>query len=146
MLSGAGITDATMDQVARLLPSLVTLNFYVTGTSITEASLLSLGTFCKRLGSCCMVGRFFFQELVCSARDNLFPALAYLRPVQSAPDHRPENQCLYTNPKDTAKRILKVVPCLQYFDFDFDIATAPDSDIDLHNAMCELMGPARHLY
>lgn len=138
------ITDATMDQVARLLPNLESLECYMAGTSVTEASLLSLCTFCKRFDSCSMYGSFFFEELVRSATSNLWPALRSLRLRQPALDRRPENRRVYTDPEDMAKRILQAAPRLWWFDLDFVNAT--DGDIALHNAVAELINIARRGY
>ena len=77
--SADDITDATMDQVARLLPNLEILKFYVAGTAFTESSLLSLGTFCKWLVSCSVYGHICFEELVRRAPNNLYPTLGYLQ-------------------------------------------------------------------
>jgi len=141
ILSADRITDATMDQVARLLPNLESLQFDVADTSLTEASLLSLGSFCKRLKTCRLHGCFFFQELVRSAPVDLFPALHSLSFQQPAFDHRPVNHRLYRDPEDTAKRVLQVAPCLRFL--AFDLSTATNGENALRIAVFQLARVAR---
>ena len=136
MPSGEDFADLTMDQVARLLPNLETLEFYVIDTSVTELSLLSLGTFCKRLDSCNIYGNFFFEEVVRSAQPSLFPALHSFWLMQTVSDRRQ-----YTDPEETARQILQIAPSLRYLDFAYENST--ESDIALQDAVNELAAAAR---
>ena len=131
ILSADGITDATIDQMARLLPKLETLEIYVTDATLTEVSLLSLGTFCKRLEACNLYGDFFFEALVSNCQPNLFPALRNLWLIQPVSDRRQ-----YTDPEDTARRFIQAAPNLRYLDFDFENST--EGDIALQDAVSEI--------
>lgn len=131
MPSAEDFTDSTIDQIARLLPNLTILEFRVADTFLTEFSLLSLGTFCKRLVSCDIYGSFFFEDVVRSAQPNLFPALLSFRLMQTVSDRRQ-----YTDPEETARRILQTAPSLLFLDLGYENLT--ESDIALQNAVNEL--------
>ena len=134
--SADDITDTTIDQVARLLPKLETLQICLADATLTEASLLSLGTFCKYLETCDISGDFFFEGLVRNCQPNLFPALRTLWLIQPLSDRRQ-----YTDPEETARQFVQVAPNLRSLDFDYENST--ESDTALQDAVSELTRTAR---
>ncbi|MCJ1288356.1 hypothetical protein MMC26_007711 [Xylographa opegraphella] len=117
------VTDAVIDEMASHLTNVKELCLKMEGASLTEASLISLGSQCKRIESCYISANIFFEELVRKGPPNLFPFLEELFITQQRSDRRE-----HTDVSQTAKLLLLVFPRLQ--DLNQEAGDLSDMDDD----------------
>ncbi|MCJ1383188.1 hypothetical protein MMC17_006301 [Xylographa soralifera] len=109
--SAISVTDAVMDELASHLPNLKVLSLKMDGALLTEASLISLGEYCKHLESCSISADVFFEALVRKGCPNMFPVLEELCIIQPVSDRRE-----YKDVSQTTKLLLLAFPKLEYLD------------------------------
>ena len=124
--SAIDVTDAVIEELARHLPNLEELCIKMDGAPLTEASLISLGEYCKHLKTCYILADVFFEELVRKAGPNWFPALEELYITQPVSDRRE-----YTENLQTAKYLLLACPKLEDLDQEFGEQNDYDDDFTL---------------
>ena len=101
-----GISDATIDSVARRLPKLEELILYFHEITLTEAALVSLARYCKRLRYISISAKVSIPDLLSEERCNIFPALETLQLWEWR-----ERVCdRYENEEELARRFLTIVP------------------------------------
>ena len=70
-----GITDTTIDQVARYHPKLRFLHLFLTGCTLTEQSLVSLGEYCKLMEQIILPADVSLEVLLRDDHQDRFPNL-----------------------------------------------------------------------
>lgn len=123
-----GLTDEIMDRFARNLSQLTILRLRTRHITLSGASLISLGTHCKRLSNCHISADVCLETLVHDGCHALFPELNDLS-LSLRSRHRRH----YTDLAGTATGILLMAPKLDCLDFGFHHhpeAFDEDHDID----------------
>lgn len=123
--SALGITDETIQEVARLLPELETLRLGLENCTLTEASLLSLGTHCKKLTHCYISADISFEELRREAPPGLFPELTLLELNQPRSNRRHLRDV-----NETARWLVREAPELCALRVGDDNLTNTDHDLE----------------
>ncbi|MCJ1386104.1 hypothetical protein MMC17_009229 [Xylographa soralifera] len=109
--SSKNIGDTTIDQVARYHPELLQLEFFLTGATLTENSILSVNRYCKNMSEIELSADVFLESLLRNDHQNLFPELKILK-IRPPPSDRRQ----YSNPEQMAKRLLEAAPKLRTLD------------------------------
>lgn len=134
--SAHGITDATINEVARLLPELDTLRLDLENCPLTEASLLSLGTRCKKLTHCYISADISFEDLRREAPPGLFPELTFLGFNQPRSNRRHLRDV-----NDTARWLVREAP--ELYELRVGDNNLTDTDIDLEYTVDNLIDARR---
>ncbi|MCJ1248458.1 hypothetical protein MMC30_005676, partial [Trapelia coarctata] len=129
--SAQGVNNATIDEVARLLPKLEMLRLDLSDCSLTEVSLLSLGTHCKELTNYYLSADVSFEQFLQKATPGLFPALEFLEIdlPQSTRRH-------YQNVDEKARRLMQTAPKL--YSFSLGGNSMMNADSEFEQAVSEL--------
>ena len=119
--SSQGVCDEVIDELARRLPDLETLLLNMDYATLTEASLISLGTYCEKLAKLSLSVDASFEELVRTPQPGLFPCLKVLKLSQPV-SHRRQ----YSNVSRTASHVCQMMPNLEPTDLDLGISNLVD--------------------
>ena len=122
------LTDDTMEYVASRLPDLEELCLHLKDSPLTAASLVSLGTHCKRLDFCQISAVVDFNQLVQSTQSVLFPTLKTL--IFFPPEM---NRHHYYDVPGIAKLLIERAPKLK--DVEFTKRYVHSGDLDLQRGI-----------
>ncbi|MCJ1390015.1 hypothetical protein MMC18_002873 [Xylographa bjoerkii] len=103
-----GITNATINDLARRVPKLRNLSLYLGDAALTEQSLVFLGAHCKMLGTIYISADVDFETLVGDDHRNWFPELHQLDILPPPSDRR-----RYAHPDRVARQLREAAPKLR---------------------------------
>ncbi|MCJ1396647.1 hypothetical protein MMC18_009539 [Xylographa bjoerkii] len=131
-----GITDEVIDELARRLPLLAMLDLNTRETNLTEASLISLGTYCKRLSRLSLSVNASFEGFARKGHPDLFPALEDWTLGQPDTNRRP-----HSNLRQIAEWICQMMPNLNSVDLVDIHGNWPrgGSDREMGDAIIEIL-------
>ena len=118
------IADTTIDQVARYHPKLCSLKLSLTGSTLTEHSLLSFSKYCKGMTSMVLIAGVSLEALLHKDHPKRFPELQELDLRPPASDRR-----RYSNPEQVAERLLEAAPKLTTLNLGAKNLTLPSEEV-----------------